>query len=101
MTYPKIPAHLSTIRSGNRLGRWTERRAVLVAQRDVRQRWYRTLTELSVEGAPVTVARRDTAMAIDTANARIEECNEAIDALRVTDPAVFARPRRQRRGVGG
>lgn len=94
--YPKIPMHLSTVRAGDRSGRWRERRAILVAQRDIRQRWYARLTELAIEGAPVSVARRNTGAAIDTLNRRIDECNEALDALAAL-PAAHLRPGRDSR----
>lgn len=95
LSYPKLPGHLSTVRAGNRVARWTERRSVLVAQRDLRLRWYARLTDLLVEGAAVSQARRNMARAVDTLNGRINECNDALDALRATDPLAFVRPRRQ------
>jgi len=99
--YPKIPDHLSTIRSGNRQERWRERRAILIAQRDIRQRWYARMTELLCEGAPVTWARKSTGSSIATLNARIQECNDTLDAMGTVDQAAFLRPRRENRRARG
>ncbi len=80
--YPKLPKELNTVTCGSNLEKWKRRRAILVAQRDIRQSHIRLTLKLQELGVPaVKAVLRSLEGAIDKLDQRLDECNEAIDDL--------------------
>ena len=84
--YPKIPQNLSTIRAGNVLARWKERRTIIIQQRGILLAELKTVAPLTFISG-VQRVKSGLVGRIDTLTARIDECNEVIDSLANIQPA--------------